>query len=494
MRKFALINKLLGKLMLMLCFTLLYTACANKEEAEKGKVNKVLYFRNIQTNVKGYLMKGFNPLQGSIVSKTDCFRFSYDANENLKEVAFLIKGRKEDSYAYGYSYRTYRRTDTSLIYSQFNKFGKKLPLSRANGAATAFAKEVVFKNGVPIQERGLDFFNEPLKGFTEKRYECDTLGRIVWESNVNEFGRALDITERDGVFYRKYEYTSNNLLASTSFYEIKSTKRSLGGIHKVKYEYNEDGNIKRNEFLNEEGKLVPEPGTGIAYRLMKYRKGSLVEQALYNIQGTLATAASGYALQKNTYDKYGNNTSSKYFDVEKKPVINAEIGAFEERSTYDDRGDLVLNEFFGIEEKLTNSENLGYAYKAIEYNDSGFVVREAYYDKDNKSITFRGLGAHAKISEYDEQGKLISSSFENDQGELFLHPACNCASISFAHDSIGNVVEEVFRGLNGEPIAEKKKGISKRVYTYSKLGFLDLMKYYDLNGKEITIQGNNVPL
>ncbi|MDB4347776.1 hypothetical protein OAB01_03870 [Bacteroidia bacterium] len=469
-----------------------FNACDTKKN-EKDDLNatKVEYYKNMQSNVNGYMTKGFNQLNDEVVAKTDCFRFTYDAEGKLQELAFVIKGRLEDSYTYGFAKRVYAYTDSSITYYQCDKFGKKLPLSRVNGSATAFAKQIVMEDGLPAAERGLDFDDQPLNGFTEKRFECDSLGRIIWESSVNNFGRKLDISRRDGIFYRRYTYTEDNLLESTSFYEIKEKKRSLGGIHKVRYQYNENGNIVKNSFLDEQDQMKPEPGTGIAYRMMKYNSmGNMLEQSLYGTDDQLVVGASGYARQLNTFDQFSNNTSSTYFGADKKPVENKEIAAYREQLTYDDRGDLVLNEFFNSEKELINSAVLGYAYKAMEYNDMGLIVREAYYDNSNKPIIFKGLGAHAKISAYSTKGELIQTSFQNTDGEAFMHPACNCASITFTHDSLGNVVEESYMDMQGLLTKEGRKNIAKRVYNYNRLGLMELTQYYDANGQEIVIQGN----
>lgn len=467
--------------------------CGNKTNNTKNEGGRrVAYFKNMQSNIKGYLTEGFNPLDLGIVDRTDCFRFTYDKQDRVTEVAFVIKGRVEDSYTYQFAKRIFTYTDSSIIYSHFDKFGKKLPLSRSNGALYAFAKEVILRNNIPFSERGLDFNNQPLNDFAEKRFECDSLGRIVWEKNVNQFGRMLDITQREGIFYRRFEYTKNGLLKSTSFYEIQSEKRNLGGIHKVEYEYNKAGNIIKNSFLNENNELHAELGTGIAYRAMEYNKfGNMLKQALYGKQANLLNGASGYAIQKNEYDIYSNNLKTTYYDKGEKPTINKEIGAFGEQLTYDNRGDLVLSEFIDGSNKVMNSETLEYAYKAMEYNDSGLVISEAYFDKDNKATEFKGLGAHVKRSAYNEDGELIKTSFLNAQNELFMHPACNCASISFTHDSVGNVLEEVYLNLEGKPIQKGKNGITKRKYVYNQYGFMELIEYYDANGKEIVIEGNN---
>ena len=75
-----------------------FNACDTKKN-EKDDLNatKVEYYKNMQSNVNGYMTKGFNQLNDEVVAKTDCFRFTYDAEGKLQELAFVIKGRLEDS-------------------------------------------------------------------------------------------------------------------------------------------------------------------------------------------------------------------------------------------------------------------------------------------------------------------------------------------------------------------------------------------------------------
>lgn len=450
-----------------------------------------LYFKNLYFNVNGYQTQGINLLSMDMIKKTDAFLFKYDKENKLREVSFVIKGRIEDSYTYGFAKQIYRHTDSSIIFSQYDKFGKPLPMSRPDGLNTIFAKEIVFKNEVPSYQRGLDINGKPLLGFIQKKYECDSLGRIVWESNVDEFGQKMDITRGAGVYYRKFQYTEEGYLLSNSFYEIKDQPRALGGIHLVGYTYNAKGNIVKNAFYNEDLVLTSQMGSGVAYRLMKYNKwGNMTEQAFYDVSDKPRLGEKGFHIQKSSFDKFSNNTKSAYFGLDGTPIINKEIGAFAEKLTYDDRGDLVMSEFLDQEGNLMLSDVLGYSYKALEYNEQGLITSEAYFGVDNQPIQFKGLGAHAKISQYDSLGRLSKTQFLNTDNQSFLHPACGCAYISFEHDSLGQVVEERYLNLAGELTTKSPKNVAKRSYTYDEIGSLKLIEYYDANGNEIVIEGN----
>ena len=44
--------------------------------------------------------------------------------------------------------------------------------------------------------------------------------------------------------------------------------------------------------------------------------------------------------------------------------------------------------------------------------------------------------------------------------------------------------------MQGLLTKEGRKNIAKRVYNYNRLGLMELTQYYDANGQEIVIQGN----
>ena len=164
----------------------IFTSCGDKKADIPHKDGlKHEYFKNIQFNVKGYMVKGFNPLPEDIVSKTDGFLIISDESDKLRELRFVLKGKLEDSYTYGFARQVYRYTDSSVIFSQYDKFGKRLLMSRPNGINTIYERELVLENGMPATQRGLGFDGQPLLSFIQKNYECDSLGRIIWESNVD---------------------------------------------------------------------------------------------------------------------------------------------------------------------------------------------------------------------------------------------------------------------------------------------------------------------
>lgn len=467
--------------------------CGNKKKEVQENANgyTAKYFKNVHFNVKGYLTQGINPLDEDIVKLTDAFKLIYDKNDKLVEVQFVIKGRLEDSYTYGFAKQVFRYTDSSMIFAKYDKFGKKLAMSRANGNNTIFEKEVIFKDKMPTIQRGLNFDGKPLQGFIRKKYECDSLGQIVWESNIDQFGKTLDITRREGVFYRKYEYTKEGWLMSNSFYEIKEVPRSLGGIHLIGYTYNSKGNITKNGFYNQDLVLTAQNGSEMAYRLMKYNEfGNLIEQSFYSTEDKLVIGEKGFARQKSKFDKNTNNTLSEYFAIDGSPIKNKEIGAFAERLTYDDRGDLVMSEFLDENKELMMSSVLNYSYKALEYNDKGLIVSEAYFGVDNKPMEFKGLGAHVKVSKYDSLERLIETRFLNTDNQSFLHPACGCAAIQFMHDSLGQVTKEKYVDLKGNLSIKGPKKVAIRKYNYDKMGNLMLIEYFDANEEEIVIEGN----
>lgn len=468
------------------------SSCNSNRAKSSNEINlKIEYYKNLQSNVKGYLTQGFNKLPLDIVKKTDCFKISTNDKGQIVEVEFVIKNKRENSYLYGFSVKKFSFTDSSIQTKNYDKYGKQLALGKPSKENTIFIKEIMLKDGKPYAERGLDIFGNSMKGYSEKRFECDDKGRIIWEWSVDNFDRPLDYANGSNVLFKKYQYNENDLLAETGFYKNKNAKVALGGIHAVQYEYNKNGNIIKNKFIDTMMNLQPDPNTGMAYRVMEYNDfGNMTKQSLMDKNGNPVNNISGYAVQESRFDQYTNNTMSLYFAANGKAIINSEIGAHGERFVYDERGDLVLKEFVDASNKLTNSIADGYAYQAMEFNDSGWLVNETYFNKDNTAAEPIWFKAHQKVNSYYKNGMLQQTNYFDGRNNAAIIESCACSAVVFKYDSIGNVIEETYLNADGMPTKEGKQGIASRHFKYDVFGDVLLMELFDAQGKEITIDGN----
>jgi len=449
------------------------------------------YYKNLQANVKGYLTQGFNKLPMDIVKKTDCFKISKNDKGQIVEVEFVIKNKRENSYLYGFSVKKISYTDSSIQTKIFDKYGKQLAQGKPSKENTIFIKEIMLKDGNPYGERGLDIFGNSMKGFSEKRFDCDDAGKIIWEWSVDNFERQLDYANGSNVLFKKYKYNENNLLAETGFYKNRNAKVALGGIHAVQYEYNKNGNIVQNKFIDTMMNLQPDPNSGMAYRVMEYNDfGNMTKQTLLDKNGNMVNNISGYAMQESKFDQFTNNTLSLYFAANDKSVVNTEIGAHGERFVYDEKGDLVLKEYVDENIKLTNSTADGYAYQAMEYNDSGWLVSETYFNKNNTAAEPIWFKAHQKLNTYYNNGMLQQTEYFDGRNNHAVIESCACSAVVFKYDSIGNVIEETYLNAQGKPTKEGKQGIASRHFRYDVFGDVLLMELYDASGNEITINGN----
>ncbi len=479
-------------LVLIFIAALLLINCNNdKKNNGNQNQNNVKYFKNIQFNVKGYLTEGFNPLPIEIVKKTDCFRLTYDDQNRVKEVAFVIKDRVENTYLYGFAYKKYEYTDSSIKICNQDRFGKMIPLNRTpEGVAIAY-KEIVLKDKMPIKERVLDLSGAVILGLPIKVFECNEQGEIVWEHSEDNFGKMQDISGGAAVYFKNYQYTKAHLVTMVAFYQTKEKKIAVNGLHAMQYEYNEQGNITKNCFLDEQLKYKADPSTGMAYRKMEYNAfGNLIKQVTTDIDDKPINTAEGYAIQINTFDENTNNLTRLFFDQNEKPTINKQLGAHGERYVYSPTGDMVLKEYVDMQQKVTNSSTEGYAYMPMEYNDSGWLVSEAYFTADNKAIIPTRFNAHEKTVSYYPNGLVKQNNYFDENRSPLVLNNCACTSVAFTYDSLGNNIHEVYLDKDGQPTKDGREGIAARKFKYDEFGEVILTQFFDFNDHEITIQGN----
>lgn len=103
-------------------------------------------------------------------------------------------------------------------------------------------------------------------------------------------------------------------------------------------------------------------------------------------------------------------------------------------------------------------------------NEMGFVEELAFFDgKGNPMLNDWGFAR--KILAYDANGNVIEERFYGLAGEPVLSNVFRCARIARSHrvDDNGRVVEERYYGLSGEPVLDAY-GTAGRVWIYDVFG------------------------
>ncbi len=468
--------------------------CGQKAGEVKTLTNikmRSAYFKNVQFNVNGYLPQGFNPLDTSIVKKTDCFKITYNQDNSIVAVSFVIKNTIENSYLYGFAERKYDYTDSSIIIANYDKFGKIISQGKSKEGIKLAYKKIAMQNNMPISELMLNINKTPVLDVPLRKFETNKQGQIIWESRVDAYQKVLDMSGGANVYFRKTSYTAKGLLELVSFYKDKQTPISVDEIHATKYTYNTMGNIVENSFLNENMQVEADKQSGMAYRKMEYDKyGCMTSQILLDIFLKPINNIDGYAIQQNKFDGNTNNIERLFFDANNKPSFNKKIGAFGEKYEYTENGDMKTKYFVDNKGNIQNSALNLYAKTSMLYDEAGNLLEESFFDANDKPVVPEDNLAHLKKMEYSSQGLLLKNSYFDINKKPLLLKKCACVSVQFEYDSMGNNTKEIYLNLQNTPTKQGREGIAWRTFKYDIFGENTLTQFFDFNGKEITINGS----
>lgn len=245
------------------------------------------------------------------------------------------------------------------------------------------------------------------------RYEyLDTKGNLTNRSGVAIVLNKYD--EHNRTVERKY-YNKENHLISGHPYNYNKAIELL--------DYDDNNRLKVLTLLNADSTLYVQ-------RYYSYDKnGNVLSVENRDVNGSLILAEDRgnslvpYAKLRFEWDNRGNMLSRSYYDVNNR-LANNDDGFAIERFTYNEYGQLVLDELFDFNNKPANSIVQKWHKSTGKYDERGLCTEISYYDSNNKYVNASTSNANGicKIEwVYDKSGKVIDSKgYIEDNGNAKL--------------------------------------------------------------------------
>lgn len=175
----------------------------------------------------------------------------------------------------------------------------------------------------------------------------------VYQSIIQEYdtyNRELNRIYLDGyenqLVRKEVSYDSLGNAVSRALYDRRNEPQAdpASGVAKILLTCDNYGYVIGEEFYGEDG-LPTEPyGTYHKYHITR-ENGRSVEIRYYGTDGQLTLNQDGYAIEKFTYDKRGNETSRAFFGTDEEPILlKWRFSRYEVQ--YDDKGNLIKSRFF----------------------------------------------------------------------------------------------------------------------------------------------------
>ena len=258
---------------------------------------------------------------------------------------------------------------------------------------------------------------------SQLRYEYNRLGYIIRVLYLSDLARPDDLASE---CISKYD-DRGNLTELRWLNSSGEPVRNANGYTKIQTIYDESGAVIERRFYYDAGDVydserytrdafgrkisteISDSGDIVMIRYYYDDPGNLTAQQYEDENGDLTDPGTGWARAEYSYDVFGNQTDSRWFGTDGRPVMVEGEGAHYVM-TYDSFGRCVSTEYYDTEDRPTDAG--GFFRWTRTYNAYGWPEEENRYDTEGRYLgkimwTYTPSGMIEKISHYDMNGEEV---------------------------------------------------------------------------------------
>lgn len=332
--------------------------------------------------------------------------------------------------------------------------------------------------------------NAPIKstdGYHIKKYERNDKGCLTKITYFDENNKPC--SSKEG--YHQENITTNNncSITSVSYYAVDGAKiPDAYGVHKYSYQV-ANGLVLKETRLDTELKPTVKDTDGVHIVRNQFdEKGNVISKSFFNINNTKINNNSGIQTIKYSY-KDGKGLETKYFlnSLGKPTSDNSDIHKY--FYVRDDKGLVAYESFFGKNgQPIKDDINRVYMVK-YERDLLGRIVASSYWKTGNTAMN-RWSGIHRYEYKYNNVGLQTEQHSFDKYGYLTQENFGSSQTIS-TYDSLDRLASVSY--WNGEePTFVKGRlcvaGYHKRTFTYSDNGQQKEIKYFGTYENPVNIK------
>lgn len=309
-----------------------------------------------------------------------------------------------------------------------------------------------FKNGLPCRIKN---------GYQKVVYDYNLYGNITEYKYYDTEGGLCNCN--DGFAICKILTDSIGNIIQWNYYDSlrHPTRNIIDGVEMYKQEFDEQGRLKGVRFYNSEGlpmlngknvagwcikrdnrsNIIESYGvgldgnicsdnTGVAKWKAKFdERGNQTLYATYDEKGNLVSLKNRVALLESEYNERGLLIRRLFYDENKKPCINSDVGYFCYIAKYDEGCNLIEECTYNEKNQLCINPATGYARWAAKYDDMDNKT-EMYSYSENDSLCVCKFGYAKWIAKYDKDGYFEKSISYDANGNVISSNEENKTPIS----------------------------------------------------------------
>ena len=364
-----------------------------------------------------------------------------------------------------------------------------------NGNSTVRYKAEYNENGYITNELYYkDSWNTPISdknGFYGKQYEVDESGVITAEYGINSNGNI--IPNKEGIYKIKYTYDDNYNLIKEEFTDKNDNLIYIDGYdYGYSYiirDYDINGNLIKKSYFNENKQRILKDNYKPSYIVYNIdRRGNTTNIINYDENGKLFLDINYEQIQYHTcsmlYDNRGNIIETSFYNLSNDEYVSP-ISSSKYKMIYDENNNIIEKSYYDKDNNLVNCFNK-YSILKMKYDSNYNLIEESYYNTNKEPTVYRNNNYHKIEYEYDDYNNLIEKRYFDIDGKLVvLNKYGNEGyEIKINYDKRGNIIEESYNDQNGKLILNSNKYALKKI-EYNEIGLKTEESYYGTNNEAV---------
>ena len=442
-------------------------------------------------------------------------QFDYDEDDNWTQVKYLSADGSP----------SHDGNNCPLVVLTYDKWGNRAteryytidgkPSYRTDVVACGFVYEYD-DHGCLTRQGYIDSKGELMickNGFAQIRREYNEDGFLTLMEFLDKNGKKTYNVNNNGDLYSIVKNTvdEKGLVLSSAYYDVQENPiADANSVHKVVCEYDSVGNIVRVAYQDKTLHAVQNGGFECSMRFKYDDLYQCKSISFYDADGHLTYNKNGIAICQYTYDRTGNIIKYENLDKDGRTLVNCHDGYAVEDVTYDALGNIKTIHNYNSSMKPCMT-SYGYYAKEYVYDDkTNFTTEVKFYNAKGgvskidryaydgngnriKEWSVNGSGTLQNVVynyNFNSNNKIIKMYCANLNGKRVNNKGTEYCEITVAYDERGNMTEQTFLNINGQPALDAQK-THKRINRYDERNNKIYEKNLGKDGKPIHGSGTN---
>lgn len=336
---------------------------------------------------------------------------------------------------------------------------------------------------------GMDGQPKPTKwGLGIKKFFYDVNDNWIKSEYLTVDGKpAFD--DFDGVSIYTLEYDENSNVTCAMHLDAEGNpmfpkKHNIAG---VRYIYDDRGFEVTTEYLGIDRKPMLVKGFGVAIVNIEHDEhGYICKRSYYDPDGNPVDCIDGNSSTETVNDEHGNPIET-WFRSRDGKLCEISVGYAGYKAKYDSVGNQIEYVTYDVNQKPCEGKDGTYGY-TCEFNDKNLITKFACLGVDLKPAPDNNNVIIIHY-EYDKRGNNIKMTFYNADDKTLRLSNEGCAGWNDMYDDNGNHLERAFFDEQEKPLMPSGLHYAKVKYTYDNRGYLNSVRYYNLNDGLTPVDG-----